>query len=438
VTATPHGPVEGALRAVPSVGDEMMTLAEALFPLPRSLTGEGVRETIRLIGEHVPLEVTDVPSGTRAYDWTVPPEWTVREAWVKDAEGRVIVDLRDSSLRLLGYSAPVRTRVPGSELLEHLHSLPDHPDWIPYRTSYYDRDWGFCVTEREREAIDPGATYEVLVDTSLEPGSLTLAELVVPGETDEEVVISTYTCHPSLANDNVSGLVVLAALARYLPRAGLRRTHRVLFAPSVIGALSWLQLNEHRLDKIHCGLIVSCVGDSGPLRYKQSRNGSTVIDRAAALVLRDHSDAIINTFVPWGGDERQFCSPGFDLAFGSLSRSSHGEYPEYHSSADNLDLIGARPLADSLMAVAKILDVVDADRTLERVEPRGEPQLGKRGLYGPIGTGLPTDEERRALLWVLNLSDGHSSLVDAAERSGLPFSLIRQAAAVLADAGLVR
>jgi aminopeptidase-like protein len=332
----------------------------------------------------------------------------------------------------------VRTPIRGSELLEHLHSLPDHPDWIPYRTSYYDRAWGFCVTEREREAIDPGATYDVLVDTSLEAGSLTLAEVVVPGETDEEVVISTYTCHPSLANDNVSGLVALAALARHMPRAGLRRTHRFLFAPSVIGALSWLQLNEDRLDRIHCGLIVSCVGDPGPLRYKQSRTGTTVIDRSAALVLRDRADAIVNTFIPWGGDERQFCSPGFDLAFGSLSRSSHGEYPEYHSSADNLDLIGAGPLADSLVAVARILDIVDADRILERIEPRGEPQLGRRGLYAPIGTGLPTDEERRALLWVLNLADGRSSLVDAAERSGLPFPLLRRAATVLADAGLIR
>jgi aminopeptidase-like protein len=425
------------LPGATALGDEMMSLAAGLFPLRRSLTGEGVRETLRLIGEHLPLELTEVPSGTEVYDWTIPPEWTVREAWVKDAEGRTIVDLRDNSLRLLGYSAPVRTRLQGSELLEHLHSLPDHPDWIPYRTSYYDRNWGFCVTEREREAIDPDATYDVLVDTSLEAGSLTLAELVVPGETDDEVVISTYTCHPSLANDNVSGLVVLAALARHMPRAGLRRTHRFLFAPSVIGALSWLQLNEDRLDKIHCGLIVSCVGDPGPLRYKQSRGGTTVIDRAAALVLRDRPDAVVNAFVPWGGDERQFCSPGFDLAFGSLSRSSHGEYPEYHSSADNLDLIGAGPLADSLAAVARILDIVDADRTLERVEPRGEPQLGRRGLYGPIGTGLPTDEDRRAMLWVLNLADGHSSLVDAAERSGLPFPLIRRAAAVLADAGLV-
>jgi len=434
----PQGPIERALSAVPDVGGEMMALAERLYPLPRSLTGAGVRETLRLIGETIPLDIAEVASGTVTYDWTVPAEWTVREAWIRDANGTVIVDGTETSLRLLGYSAPARTSLSGAELQQHLHSLPEHPDWIPYRTSYYDRAWGFCVTERERASIDPQASYDVLVDTDLEPGTLTLAELVIPGETDEEVAVSTYTCHPSLANDNVSGLVAVSALARYLPHGTLRRTHRFLFAPSVIGALTWLKRNEERLDRVYAGLIVSCVGDDGPLRYKQSRDGGTVVDRAAALALHGEAGSIIEPFVPWGGDERQFCSPGFDLAFGSLSRSPHGAYPEYHTSADDLDLIGAEALAGSVAAVARILDTLDADRTLKRVEPRGEPQLGRRGLYGSIGTGLPTDDERRAILWVLNLADASHTLVDVAARSGLPFWLVRHAASALLDAGLVR
>jgi aminopeptidase-like protein len=418
------------------LGEEMMALARALFPLRRSLTGGGVRETLRLIGDVVPLDVTEIPSGTPAYDWTVPPEWTVRDAWIRDAEGRTIVDGNESSLRLLGYSEPVRAQLTGAELLPHLYSDPAHPDWIPYRTSYYDRAWGFCVTDRERAAFDPDAVYEVCVDTDLEPGSLTIAEVVVPGQTDDEIVVSTYTCHPSLANDNVSGLVATAALARSLPRTGLRHTHRFLFAPSVIGALSWLARNEDRLDRIRCGFIFSCVGDAGPLRWKQSRRGDTIVDRAAALVLNDEEGSAIEPFVPWGGDERQFCSPGFDLAFGSLSRSPHGAYPEYHSSADNLDVIDGPHLAGSVLAAARILDVLD-DRVLVGTSTKGEPQLGRRGLYGSIGTGLPADDERRALLWLLNLADGQHTLRDAAERSGLPFDLLERAAAALHGVGLL-
>jgi aminopeptidase-like protein len=432
------GPIERALRAQPDVGERMMALARELFPLPRSLTGEGVRATLRVIGEWAQLQVTEVPSGSRVFDWTAPQEWSVREAWVRDADGRLVVDAAESPLRLLGYSAPFEANVTGAELLEHLYSLPEHPEWIPYRTSYYDPAWGFCVTERERQAIDPDETYQVHVDTTLRDGSVTLGEHVVPGAGPEEVLVSTYTCHPSVANDNVSGLVVAAALACLLPRKGLRRTHRVLFAPSTIGALAWLQRNERRLDRVHGGLIVSCVGDAGPLRYKRSRRGRTDVDLAAELVLRDEPGSRVEPFVPWGGDERQFCSPGFDLAFGSLSRTPHGAYPEYHTSADDLDLIGPDALTGSLLALGRILDVLDANRTLVSTAPFGEPQLGRRGLYDSIGSGLPTEKGRRALLWVLNLADGEHSLLDVAERSGMPFWLLHEAAESAARAGLVR
>jgi aminopeptidase-like protein len=438
VTPALSGAIERAILGRPETGDEMMALAAELFPLPRSLTGAGARDTLRLLADWAPLELTEVSSGTAVFDWTVPPEWTVREAWIRDAQGRTVVDWRESSLRLLGYSAPVHARLSGAELQEHLHSLPEHPDWIPYRTSYYDPAWGFCVTEHERGAIEDGETYEVLVDTSLGPGAITLAELVVPGATDDEVVISTYTCHPSLANDNVSGLVVAAALARALPRCELRRTHRVLFAPSVIGALAWLHRNQERLERVHGGLIVSCVGDAGPLRYKESRRATTAVDRAARLVLAEEPGHVVEAFVPWGGDERQFCAPGFDLAFGSLSRSPHGAYPEYHTSADDLGLISGEQLYGSLRALARILDVIDADTTVVGTAPFGEPQLGRRGLYGSIGTGLPTEDGRRALLWLLNLADGRHTLLDVAERSGLPFWLLEHAAGRLREAGLLR
>ncbi|HEY1514495.1 MAG TPA: DUF4910 domain-containing protein [Gaiellaceae bacterium] len=431
------GPIEQAVLDAPAIGDEMMSLAAALYPLPRSLSGDGVRATLRLVADWAPLEVTEVTSGTPAFDWTVPPEWNVREAWIRDTEGRTIVDGADSTLRVLGYSEPVASRLSGEELLEHLHSVPEHPDWIPYRTSYYDRAWGFCVTARELRTIDPAAEYDVRIDSTLDAGSITLAEHLVAGSSDDEVIVSTYTCHPSLANDNVSGIVVSAALAKLFPRGSLRRAHRFLFAPSVIGALSWLQANADRLERVHAGLIVSCAGDAGPLRYKESRRGRTVVDRAAALALRDEPGALREPFVPWGGDERQFCAPGFDLAFGSLSRSPHGTYPEYHTSADNLALISADALTGSLRAAARLLDIVDADRTLESRVPYGEPQLGRRGLYGSIGVGLPTEDLRKALLWVLNLADGHHSLIDVTERSDLPFWLVQHAAGLAEEAGLV-
>ena len=431
------GWVEGALPEASALGQEMMGLAREIFPLRRSLTGDGVRETLRRVGDVVPLEITEVPSGTAVYDWTVPPEWNLRDAWIRDSEGRTVIDGNESSLRVLGYSVPVRERLSGAELDEHLHSDPDHPGWIPYRTSYYEQAWGFCVTQKERERIAADAVYEVCIDATLEPGSLTLAEVLLRGTSDEEVIVSTYVCHPSLANDNVSGIVATAALARYLPRGQLRYTYRFLFAPSVIGALSWLSRNESRLDRIRCGFVFSCVGDGGPLRYKQSRRGNTIIDRAAAVVLRDEDGSRIEPFVPWGGDERQFCSPGLDLAFGSLSRSPHGAYPEYHTSADTLDIIYADQLAGSVRAAARVIDALEGDAIFRNTSPRGEPQLGRRGLYGSIGRGLPSDDERRALLWLLNSSDGAHSLLEIADHAQLPFDVVHRAAAALRDVGLL-
>jgi aminopeptidase-like protein len=432
--ARPRGLTGGLDPA--AAGAEIHELARRLMPIPRSLTGEGVRETLRVVGELVPLAVTEVPTGTPVFDWIAPREWNVAEAWIADASGRRIVDWRESNLRLLGYSHPVRTRLKGAELDERLYSLPDR---IPYRTAYWADTWGFCVTEEERRAIRPDEEYEVCVDTRLEDGSLTYAEALLPGESEEEVLLSTYVCHPSLANDNVSGIALLAVLGARLVERRLHRTHRLLFSPGTLGPLAWLSRSLERLDRVRAGMVVACVGDSGPLRYKRSRAGDTAVDRAAAYVLRGRPGSIVADFVPWGGDERQFCSPGFDLPVGALTRTPHGLFPEYHSSADDLDLITAESLGDSLAATLEILDVLEDDRTYASRNPYGEPQLGRRGLYREVSSGAPREEEsfQRAILWVLNLADGGHSLLDVAERADLPFAVVADAATALRDADLI-
>jgi aminopeptidase-like protein len=399
-----------------------------------------VRETLRLVGEVVPLEVTEVPSGTPIFDWTVPREWNLADAWIADASGRRIVDARASNLHVLGYSRPIRETLTGAELAEHLHSLPEHPDWIPYRTAYWADTWGFCVSERQRAEIRPDERYEVVIDATLEDGHLTYGEALLPGESDEEVMLTTYVCHPSVANDNVSGIALLAVLGGLLAARPLRRTHRLLFSPGTVGPLAWLSRNLEGLPRIHAGAVVACVGDSGPIRYKRSRRGDAPVDRAAAHVLRHtRPDALVEDFVPWGGDERQFCSPGFNLPVGAFTRTPHGLYPEYHSSADDLDLIGAGSLGDSLAALVAILDVLERDRTYVSRSPYGEPQLGRRGLYREISAGVPREDEafQRALMWVLNQADGTRSLLDTAERAELPFGLVADAADALLEAELL-
>jgi len=429
-----------AQRDAEAAGADVYDFARALFPLPRSLTGNGVRETLRLVDELVPLEVTEVPTGTSIYDWTAPAEWNISGAWIADGGGRRIADYADSNLHVVGYSKPIRTRLRGQELLEHLHSLPDEPDRIPYRTAYWADTWGFCVSDRQRAEIVPEGEYDVVIDATLEDGSLTYGEAVLKGESDEEVLLSTYVCHPSLANDNVSGIAVLAVLGRELAGRPLRRTHRLLFSPGTLGPLAWLSRNSGRLERIQAGLVVACVGDDGPLRYKRSRAGDTVVDRAAAHVLPHRSpDAIVHDFVPWGGDERQFCSPGFDLPVGALTRTPHGLFPEYHSSADDLDLITRESLGDSLSAVLELLEVLERNRTYASRSPYGEPQLGRRGLYREVSAGVPNADEtfQRALLWVLNQADGSHSLLETAERAELPFAVVSAAADALVEAGLL-
>jgi aminopeptidase-like protein len=417
-------------------GEAMHRFAAELYPICRSITGEGIRSTLRLIQQRIPLDINDVESGTPVFDWNVPKEWNIRDAYIKNREGRRVVDFQQCNLHVLNYSAPVRATLPLSELKPHLFTIPERPDWIPYRTSYYQENWGFCLSHNQMLELEDGE-YEVVIDSTLESGRLAYGECYLAGESTDEVLISCHACHPSLANDNLSGLAVATFLAELLKTQERRYSYRFLFIPGTIGAITWLALNREAAGRIRHGLVLTCVGDAGGFHYKKSRRGDTEIDRAAAHVLAHQDEPFeVLEFSPYGYDERQYCSPGFNLAVGCLMRSVWGTFPEYHTSADSLDFIHPEKLAGSLRVCAAIVDVLENNRRYINRNPYCEPQLGRRNLYRPTG-GDGVGVEISARLWVLNLSDGEHSLLDIAERSGLPFHAIRDAADVLKDAGLL-
>jgi aminopeptidase-like protein len=419
-------------------GEELYKLVAELYPICRSITGDGVRRTLEIVDRELGgLEVTEVPTGTPVLDWTVPREWNVRDAWVADAAGRRVIDFRASNLHLLGYSVPVRAAMPLAELKQHLFTLPEHPDWVPWRTSYYAERWGFCASQRLVDSL-PDGDYEVCVDTTLADGYLTYGEHLVKGQTDDEVLVSCHVCHPSLANDNLSGIAVATGLARRLAEGRPRYSYRFLFAPGTIGSITWLARNQDRVDRVRHGLVLACVGDPGGFTYKRSRRGDAEIDRAVAHVLgRSGRPHQVVDFTPYGYDERQYCSPGFDLPVGCLSRTPYAAYPEYHTSADDLDLVGPAQLQESLEVCWEVVRVLEANRRYLNLRPKGEPQLGRRGLYGQIGGRSDAEERQMAMLWVLNQSDGRMSLLDVAERSGVPLALLAEVAATLEEAGLL-
>ncbi|MGA8555099.1 MAG: DUF4910 domain-containing protein [Candidatus Acidiferrales bacterium] len=415
----------------------MMALVEELFPICRSITGNGVRQTLAILQQYIPIEISEVPSGTPVFDWTVPPEWNIREAYVVGPDGTPVIEFAANNLHVVQYSTPIDAVMPLDELRPHLHSLSDEPDWIPYRTSYYTESWGFCLTHRQLSSLADGL-YRVVIDSDLTPGHLTYGELVIPGDTDDTVLFSAHICHPSLANDNLSGIAVATMLARYLQAFRLRYTYRFLFIPGTIGSLTWLARNEGEVQQIVHGLVLSCLGDAGGMTYKQSRRGNALIDRIVAHVLcHDEAPHRIMPFVPYGYDERQYCSPGFDLPVGCLMRTPNGEYPEYHSSADNLSLLRPESLSHSLAMLQRIVAVIEGDALYRSSNPKGEPQLGRRGLYAAMGGQRAASSHQLALLWVLNLADGHHSLLEMAERAGLPFAAIRAAADALIAAELL-
>ena len=419
-------------------GSEMMALIRDLYPICRSITGDGFRETMRRISERIPLTLHEVPTGTTVLDWTVPREWNIRDAYVKNASGERVVDFQKSNLHVVNYSVPVRRTMTLAELRPHLHSLPEYPDWIPYRTSYYRETWGFCLSHRTLEAL-PDGDYEVYIDSTLAPGALTYGEHLVGGSSTDEVLVSCHSCHPSLCNDNLSGIVVAVALARYVATLPRRRlSYRFLFIPGTIGSIAWLARNEDVVSRIRHGLVLTCVGDAGAATYKRSRRGDAVVDRAVEHVLRLSGEPYrMLEFVPYGYDERQYCSPGFDLPVGCFMRTPNGQYPEYHTSADDLSFVSPGSLENSLGKLRQVVEILEHDRVYRNQNPKGEPQLGRRGLYEGVAgrTELPGYE--LALLWVLNLSDGRHSLLDIAERAAMPFSLVRAGADALLGASLL-
>jgi aminopeptidase-like protein len=418
------------------VGQELHGFAADLYPICRSITGEGIRRTLDLIRTRIPLESVDVPSGTPVFDWTVPKEWNIRDAYITGSDGKRVVDFQQCNLHVMNYSVPVQATMPLGELRPHLFTLAEHPDWIPYRTSYYKEDWGFCLSHNQMLALEDG-DYEVCIDSTLEEGHLTYGECYLGGRCSDEVLISCHACHPSLANDNLSGLTVATYLAQLLSAQDRRYSYRFLFIPGTIGAITWLARNRETAQRIRHGLVLTCLGDEGGFHYKQSRRGNAEIDRAVAHVLRHCGEsAEILEFSPYGYDERQYCSPGFNLAVGCLMRSVWGSFPQYHTSADNLDFIRPRQLAGSLRVCAAIVDVLENNRRYCNLNPYCEPQLGRRNLYRSTG-GDTIGAETNARLWVLNLSDGEHSLLDIAERSGLPFSIISEAAELLRESGLL-
>jgi aminopeptidase-like protein len=420
-----------------SAGAAMHELIEELYPICRSITGDGVRATLTRVGREIALDVSEVPTGTPVLDWTVPREWNIRDAWIKNAAGERVVDFRRCNLHVVSYSTPVRLTLTRGELDEHLHSLPGQPELIPYRTSYYSENWGFCVSENQRKLLTDDE-YDVCIDSTLEDGHLTYAEHVVRGATEREVIVSCHVCHPSLCNDNLAGIAVATHLARWLRNRNLRYTYRFLFVPGTIGSISWLSRNPDTVTRIDHGLVLTCVGDPAGFTYKRSRRGDTLVDRAAAHVLahRDESGKVID-FYPYGYDERQYCSPGFDLAVGCLMRSQHGTFPEYHTSADDPDFVRPDALSGTLDACLQIIDVLEHDGRYRNLSPKGEPQLGRRGLYRAVGGEADAKSNEMALLWVLNQSDGDHSLLDIAERSGFEFARIRWAADALVEHDLL-
>ncbi|HRQ40410.1 MAG TPA: DUF4910 domain-containing protein [Chloroflexota bacterium] len=419
------------------VGRAMHDLMAELYPICRSITGDGVRQSLAIIGRHIPLQIEEVSSGTAVFDWTVPYEWNIRDAYVKNAAGQKIIDFQQHNLHILNYSVPVHRHVSLSELNEHLYSLPEYPDWIPYRTSYYRENWGFCLSERVRQSL-PEGEYEVYIDATLAPGHLTYGEYYLPGESEDEILLSCHCCHPSLANDNLAGMALATYLAKTLQTQPRRYSYRFLFIPGTIGSITWLARNEAHVSRIKHGLVLACVGDPGHATYKRSRQGNAEIDRAVTHVLAHAGQEYeVVDFSPYGYDERQYCSPGFNLAVGSLTRTPHGRYPQYHTSADNLDLVQPAFLADSYSRYLAVLNVLEKNKTYLNTNPKCEPQLGKRGLYGALGGLKDTREREMVMLWVLNLSDGTHTLLDIAERAGTRFELISEVASVLEEHGLL-
>ncbi len=420
-----------------NVGNEIYKLIEELFPICRSITGNGVRKSLKIIQNQIPIQIKEVPSGEKVYDWEIPKEWNIDNAYIKNSKGEKIVDFQKSNLHVISYSKPINGKFTLEELKKHLHSLPEYPEQIPYLTSYYNEDWGFCISDKQLKNLQ-NDEYEVKIDSELKNGSLTYGELVIPGKSEERILLSCYICHPSMCNDNLTGVTLLTLLAKYLKDKELEYTYHFLFIPETIGAITWLSQNENVVSKIKCGLVATCLGDSGISTYKKTKNGNSIIDQIVKKVLDESGSKFkIVDFFPSGSDERQFSSLGFDLEIGSLMKTMYGEFSEYHTSADNLEFINANSLHDSFKKYLNVILILENKKIYRNLNPKCEPQLGKRGIYRLIGSQKNEDLDELAILWVLNMSDGINSLLDISERSGLNFLQIKKASQTLFEKNLL-
>jgi len=421
--------------------DRLEHYFDRLWPINRSLTGDGNRETLAILSEIVPFEIKEIPSGTTCFDWQVPPEWNVREAWIKNSKGEKMVDFSINNLHLLGYSEPFQGKLTFQDLDGHLYTLPEQPELIPYLTSYYKRRWGFCLSHQQYLSLDKAETYEVFIDATLdESGSMTVAEAVIKGASDREILFSTYFCHPSLASNELSGPLVTAFVYEALSkRTDLRYTYRFAFQRETIGAIYYLsEKGTHLKEKLDAGFIVTCIGDDGAFTYKKSRIGNALVDKVCQAVLEQtEEDYNLVEFSPRGSDERQYCSPGFNLPMGSLMRTMYGKYPEYHTSADNKDFVSFAAMEVAVNKFLTIIDVLEKNRCYTNLYPFCEPQLGKRGLYPTLGSQKQTAAFVEAMMWVLNLSDGEHDLIDISLESNIPLSFLMQVVDVLLEKGVL-
>ena len=420
--------------------NELEKYFDLLWPINRSLTGEGNRKTLKILSEIIDLDIKEVPSGTTCFDWTIPPEWNIREAWIKDENGKIVVNFADNNLHLLGYSTPMHAKMPLAELKPNLYSLPDYPEVIPYLTSYYKERWGFCMSNNQLKSLKEGI-YEVYIDSDLNPkGSLTYGEAILKGNSDKEVLFSTYICHPSMANNELSGPLVTSFIYKALKEMGnLKYTYRFLFVPETIGSIMYLSKNgAHMKDKLIAGYTVTCIGDPGNFTYKRSRIGNSLGDRAAELVLKQTENKYtIKDFFPSGSDERQYCSPGFNLPVGSLMRTMYGLYKEYHTSADNKSFISFDAMQGSIDKYLEIVKLIELNEFYINSMPYCEPQLGKRGLYPTLGSQKNQAKFVEALLWFLNYSDGSHDLIEIIDKSGLHYAEFFDIISKCREAGLI-
>jgi len=394
---------------------------DRLWPITRSLTGNGNRESLKILSEIIDLEITEVPCGTQCFDWNVPPEWNINQAWIKDGKGDKIVDVSENNLHILGYSEPFQGKLSFKDLKDHLYTLPEQPDLIPYLTSYYKRRWGFCLTYNQFLQLDQNETYEVFIDSSLDDnGSMTIGEAVIKGKSDKEILFSTYICHPSLASNELSGPLVTTFLYEKVKEfKNLKYTYRFIFIPETIGSIYSLSVKgEHWKNNLTAGFVITCIGDDGKFTYKRSRIGNSVPDRAVEAILsQTENEFNIVDFFPSGSDERQYCSPGFNLPVGSLMRTMYGKYPEYHTSADNKEFVSFDAMEKSVSKYLEVIELIEKNEKYINKMPFCEPQLGKRGLYPTLGSQKGMQDFVIAMMWILNLSDGENDLITISEKS---------------------